>query len=209
MFYLPYWVYFLNVPANPVYYPTTSHSLSFYVITLSFSGIALSLPAFPCTVVPLLVIVLYFNTPFLHFFAALWWDFSCCPVILQNPQVSASLLSSNLIYLLTSSWLLLWGFYYQSTLLPFVAIVFGVNLFSLIHFGSFKGLFILKRAGPVRRAISPRWDDFYPTFLWNLLSLFNEKVCYVAGKRLFDQVVFTINSDVKLLCRTNVLILFN
>ena len=81
MFYLPYWVYFLNVPANPVYYPTTSHSLSFYVITLSFSGIALSLPAFPCTVVPLLVIVLYFNTPFLHFFAALWWDFSCCPII--------------------------------------------------------------------------------------------------------------------------------
>ena len=98
MFYLPYWVYFLNVPANPVYYPTTSHSLSFYVITLSFSGIALSLPAFPCTVVPLLVIVLYFNTPFLHFFAALWWDFSCCPIILQNPQVSTSLLSSNLIY---------------------------------------------------------------------------------------------------------------
>ena len=32
---------------------------------------------------------------------------------------------------------------------------------------------------------------------------------YVAGKRLFDQVVFTINSDVKPPCRTNVLILFN
>ena len=63
--------------------------------------------------------------------------------------------------------------------------------------------------GPVRRAISPRWDDFYPTFIWNLLSLFSEKVCYAAGKRLFDQVAFTINSDVKLLCRTNVLIWFN
>ena len=35
-------------------------------------------------------------------------------------------------------------------------------------------------------------DDFYPTFTWNLLSQFNQKVCYVAGKRLFDQVFFTI-----------------
>ena len=52
-------------------------------------------------------------------------------------------------------------------------------------------------------------DDFLSTFIWNLLSQFNQKVCYVAGKRLFDRVVFTINSDVKPLCRTNVLILFN
>ena len=40
-------------------------------------------------------------------------------------------------------------------------------------------------------------------------SQFNQKVCYVAGKRLFDQVVFTITNDVKPSCRTNVLILFN
>ena len=66
-----------------------------------------------------------------------------------------------------------------------------------------------KRAGPVRRASLPRRDDSYPMFIWNLLSQPNQKVCYVAGKRLFDQVVFTINSDVKPLCRTNVLILFN
>ena len=52
-------------------------------------------------------------------------------------------------------------------------------------------------------------DGFYPTFIWNLLSQFNQKVCYVAMKRLFDQAVFTIDNDVKPLCRTNVLILFN
>ena len=45
-------------------------------------------------------------------------------------------------------------------------------------------------------------DDFYLTFMWNLLSQFNQKVCYVAEKRLFDKVVFTINSDVKPLYRT-------
>ena len=32
---------------------------------------------------------------------------------------------------------------------------------------------------------------FYPTLTWNLLSQFNQKV-YVAGKKLFDQVFFTI-----------------
>ena len=72
-----------------------------------------------------------------------------------------------------------------------------------------KGLFIWRRPGPVRRAGSPRWDDFCPTFIWNLLSQFNQKVCYVAGKRLFDEVVFTITNDVKSSCRTNVLVLFN
>ena len=51
--------------------------------------------------------------------------------------------------------------------------------------------------------------DFYPTFIWNLLYQFNQKVCYAAGKRLFDQVVFTINSDAKPSCRADVLILFN
>ena len=55
--------------------------------------------------------------------------------------------------------------------------------------------------------ILPRWDHFYPTLRWNLLSQFNQKVCYVAGKRLFDQVGFAINSDVKPSCRTNVRII--
>ena len=55
-----------------------------------------------------------------------------------------------------------------------------------------KGLFIWRWAGPVKQAGSPRWDDFYPTFTWNLLSQFNQKVCYITGKRLFDQVFFTI-----------------
>ena len=38
---------------------------------------------------------------------------------------------------------------------------------------------------------------FYPTFIWNLLSQYNQKVCYVARQRLFDQVVFTITNGVK------------
>ena len=33
-----------------------------------------------------------------------------------------------------------------------------------------KGLFTWRWAGPVKRAGSPRSDDFYPTFTWNLLS---------------------------------------
>ena len=66
-----------------------------------------------------------------------------------------------------------------------------------------------KWVGPVRRAGSPRWDDFHPTFICNLLPQFNQSVCYIAGKGLFDKVVFSINSDVKASCRTNVLILFN
>ena len=63
-------------------------------------------------------------------------------------------------------------------------------------------------AGPARWAGSPRWDDFYPTFIWNLLSHFTQKACYVAGKKLFDQKFFTINSDAKPSCRTNILTLF-
>ena len=43
-----------------------------------------------------------------------------------------------------------------------------------------KWLFIWRWAGPVWRASSPRWDDFYPKFMWNLLSQFNQKF-YVAG----------------------------
>ena len=74
---------------------------------------------------------------------------------------------------------------------------------------SIKGLLIWRRAGPARRVSSPRWDDFSPTFMWNLLPQFNQNVCDVAGRRLLDQVVFTINGDVKPLCWTNVLLLFN
>ena len=70
-------------------------------------------------------------------------------------------------------------------------------------------MFIRRQAGRVRWARSPRWDCFYRTFIWNLLSQFKQKVCYVDGKKLFDQVVFTINSDVKPLCRTNLIILSN
>ena len=46
------------------------------------------------------------------------------------------------------------------------------------------------------RAVHMRWassvirGDFYPMFIWNLQSHFNQKVCYVAGKNCFDQVVF-------------------
>ena len=45
-------------------------------------------------------------------------------------------------------------------------------------------------------------------FMLLVLSQLNQKF-YVAGKRLFHQVAFTIHSDVKRSCRTNVLTLFN
>ena len=38
--------------------------------------------------------------------------------------------------------------------------------------------------------VSPKWDDFYPTFIQNLLPYFNQKVCYVAGKDCCDYAVF-------------------
>ena len=63
-----------------------------------------------------------------------------------------------------------------------------------IMFLLLRRLFIWRWASLFRRAGSARWDDFYPTFIWNLLSQFNENVCYVAGKRSW---------------RTNVLILFS
>ena len=43
----------------------------------------------------------------------------------------------------------------------------------------------MRWAGPVKWAGSPKWGDFYPTFICNLSFHFNQKVCYVAGKRLF------------------------
>ena len=46
-------------------------------------------------------------------------------------------------------------------------------------------------------------ERLHPTFIWNLLSQFNQKFCYVAGK-----IAFTINSDVKQSCRTNFVIFF-
>ena len=80
--------------------------------------------------------------------------------------------------------------------------------------------------GPARLAGSLSWTDFYPPFIWNLLSRFNQKVCYVAvlitqlssGFKLLS--IFYNKNNVKpwetnyrkiwvQLCRTNVLILFN
>ena len=73
------------------------------------------------------------------------------------------------------------------------------------------GLLIWRWPGPVKRASSLRRDDFYPTlygmFYFNSIKKFVS--INFAGKRLFDQVVFTINSDVKPSCSTNVLILFS
>ena len=50
---------------------------------------------------------------------------------------------------------------------------------------------------------------FFPTFIWNLQSWFNQKVCHAAEKRLFDRVIFTIKSDVKPSCRANIPTLFD
>ena len=54
--------------------------------------------------------------------------------------------------------------YFEEHLRTAASIV--INKFS-IYFT--KRLFIWRWAAPVRRAGSPRWDDFYPTFKWNLL----------------------------------------
>ena len=35
----------------------------------------------------------------------------------------------------------------------------------------------MRWAGSASWAASPGWEDFYPTFVWNLLSHFNQKVC--------------------------------
>ena len=75
--------------------------------------------------------------------------------------------------------------------------------------GSYLGKKLFKIKNQKLGGLARLSEMFYPTFISNLVSQFNQKVCYVAGKRLFDQVVFTINSDVKPSCRTNVLILFN
>ena len=44
---------------------------------------------------------------------------------------------------------------------------------------------------------------------YGIFYLSSIKKSVMSLERLFDQVVFTINSDVKPTCRTNVLILFN
>ena len=38
---------------------------------------------------------------------------------------------------------------------------------------------------PAMWAGSPRWVDFFSTFILSLLSHFNQKVCFDAEKRLF------------------------
>ena len=106
--------------------------------------------------------------------------------------------------------------FYKSVLLSIIKVPYKGVLLSIITcrhlsltYHTQKYFIEVRRwGGPVGRAGTPKWHDFYPTFIWNLLSQFNQKVCYVDW-RLFDQVVFTINSDVKPSCRTNVLILFN
>ena len=68
--------------------------------------------------------------------------------------------------------------------------ILGTEILSYDEFHC-KGLFIWRWTGPVKRTGLLRWDDIYPTFTWDLLSQFNQKVCYVAGKTLFDQIFFT------------------
>ena len=82
---------------------------------------------------------------------------------------------------------------------------------------SMLGAVHLRWVGPARLAGSPRWTDFYPPFIWNLLSHFNQKACLSRRRKI---VLITIKNNVKpwetnyrkilvQLCRTNVLILFN
>ena len=63
------------------------------------------------------------------------------------------------------------------------------NISFNLHVYLILGAVHMRWAGPARWAGSPWWDDFYPAFIRNLPSHFNQKVCYVAGK-IFDHVVF-------------------
>ena len=63
---------------------------------------------------------------------------------------------------------------------------------------------------------SPRWDDFYPTFIWNFPSHFSQNVCYVAVNSLRGFKFLSIFKNKKQTweklvqsCRTNAVILFN
>ena len=49
---------------------------------------------------------------------------------------------------------------------------------------SMLGAVHLRWVGPARLAGSPRWTDFYPPFIWNLLSHFNQKVCLCRWKKI-------------------------
>ena len=53
----------------------------------------------------------------------------------------------------------------------------------------FFGLFIWRWGGPVRRASSPRWDHFYFTFIWYLLSQFN-LACHLNVTHIWTRMSF-------------------
>ena len=67
---------------------------------------------------------------------------------------------------------------------------------------AFNELFIWRRAGLIRRVSSSRWDNFYPTFIWNLSSI---KKFVISLKKIVWSLAVGINSDVMPLCRTNAL----
>ena len=53
-----------------------------------------------------------------------------------------------------------------------------------INYISMLGAVHVRWVGPARLAGSPRWTDFYPPFIWNLLSHFNQKVCLCRWKKI-------------------------
>ena len=86
--------------------------------------------------------------------------------------------------------------YFQKDVVEYLAVMHCI----VVSFWNRKSLSAdahMRLACPARWTGSYGWDDFYPTFIWNLLSQFNQDVHHIAGKRLFDQVVFRINSDVR------------
>ena len=86
--------------------------------------------------------------------------------------------------------------YFQKDVVEYLAVMHCI----IVSFWNRKSLSAaahMRLACPARWTGSCRWDDFYPTFIWNLLSQFNQDVRHFARKRLFDQVVFRINSDVR------------
>ena len=53
----------------------------------------------------------------------------------------------------------------------------------------FRGAIHIKWAGPARWAGLPRWDTFYPTFIWNFLSYLKKFVVSLEKRDCFDHVV--------------------
>ena len=128
-------------------------------------------------------------------------------------QFTGNLRNFWILFLNTSWCLFCWSSYYTLINMSFLKILcysFECNLLiAYLTFLTLRGCVDRRSAGPVRWVGSPRWDDFYPTFIWNFLSQLNQKFVMPLEKDCLIKHFFTISSDIKPSCRTNVLIVFD